>query len=45
MSDIIDVDSREIPVEYDPLPQAPAVDVINIDEELGFVGGELETNE
>jgi hypothetical protein len=45
MSDIIDVDSREIPVEYDPLPQAPAVDVINIDEELGLVGGELETNE
>ncbi len=45
MSDIIDVDSREIPVEYDPLPQAPAVDVIDIDEELGLVGGELETNE
>lgn len=44
MGDIIDVDGREITV--DPLPQTPAVEVINIDDELGFAGGEVgETEE
>ena len=44
MSDIIDVDSREIKktVQHDPLPQAPAVEAIDLDKELGLVGGELE---
>ena len=28
-------------LKFDPLPQAPAVDVIDLDEELGVVGGEL----
>lgn len=44
MSDIIDVDSREIKkaTQHDPLPQAPAVEMIDLDEELGKVGGELD---
>ena len=41
VGDIIDVESRELEVKFDPLPQAPAVDVIDLDEELGVVGGEL----
>ena len=43
MGDIIDVESREVEQKFDPLPQAPAVQVIDIDEELGVIGGELET--
>lgn len=43
LSDIIDVDAKEAPaMAYDPLPMAPAVQVINVDDELGLVGGELE---
>ena len=42
MGDIIDVESREVTQKFDPLPQAPAVQVIDIDEELGVVGGELD---
>ncbi len=46
LSDIIDVDAKEAPmVPYDPLPMAPAVQVINVDEELGLVGGELEPDD
>jgi hypothetical protein len=42
LSDIIDVDVKEAPpINYDPLPIAPAVQVINVDDELGMVGGEL----
>jgi hypothetical protein len=42
LSDIIDVDAKQIPTQnYDSLPLAPAVQVINVDEELGLVGGEL----
>jgi len=37
MSDIIDVDSKDIPDKYDPLPVAPAVEVIDLDAELGDV--------
>ena len=37
MSDIIDVDSKDIPDKYDPLPTAPAVEVIDLDAELGDV--------
>ena len=43
MSEIIDVESKDIPAKYDPLPQAPAVQMIDLDEELGLVGGELES--
>lgn len=43
LSDIIDVDAKEVPpLNYDPLPAAPAVQVINVDEELGLVAGELD---
>ncbi len=43
LSDIIDVDAKEaVSLDYDPLPIAPAVQVINVDEELGLVGGELD---
>lgn len=42
MGDIIDVESREVTQKFDPLPQAPAVQVIDIDAELGVIGGELE---
>ena len=37
MSDIIDVDSKTLPEKYDPLPVAPAVEVIDLDAELGDV--------
>jgi hypothetical protein len=40
MTDIIDVEAK-VPTNMDPLPKAPAVQVIDIDAELGFVGGEL----
>jgi len=40
MTDIIDVEAKP-PTNSDPLPKAPAVQVIDIDAELGFVGGEL----
>jgi hypothetical protein len=37
------VDAKEaVSLDYDPLPIAPAVQVINVDEELGLVGGELD---
>ena len=42
MGDIIDVESRDLKVDFDPIPEAPAVQVIDIDEELGLVGGELD---
>ena len=44
MGDIIDVEGKtmEGTENYDPLPQAPAVELIDLDEELGKVGGELE---
>ena len=42
MGDIIDVESRDLKLDFDPLPQAPAVEVIDLDEELGLVGGELD---
>lgn len=43
LSDIIDVDVKEaVPLNYDPVPQAPAVQIINVDDELGLVGGELD---
>lgn len=46
LSDIIDVDAKEAPtLDYDPLPTAPAVQVINVDDELGLVGGELDDNQ
>jgi hypothetical protein len=42
MSDIIDVEAKDLKLDFDPLPQAPAVEVIDLDEELGLVGGELD---
>lgn len=47
MSDIIDVDSREIKkvADHDPLPVAPAVQLINIDDELGLAGNEVDTDD
>jgi len=44
MGDIVDVESRELEAVGDvpPLPQEPQVDVIDVDEELGFAGGEIE---
>lgn len=44
MGDIVDVESREIAAigEVAPLPEEPQLDVINVDEELGFAGGEFE---
>jgi hypothetical protein len=42
MGDIIDVESRDLNVDFDPLPEAPAVEVIDLDEELGLIGGELD---
>jgi hypothetical protein len=46
LSEIIDVDAKQIPThEYDALPMAPAVQVINVDEELGLVGGEIDEDE
>lgn len=37
MSDILDVESKNITDRYDPLPKAPSVEVIDLDEELGDV--------
>jgi hypothetical protein len=37
MSDIIDVDSKDLSSSYDPIPKAPAVEVIDLDAELGDV--------
>jgi uncharacterized protein YjgD (DUF1641 family) len=37
MSDILDVESKNITDKYDPLPKAPSVEVIDLDEELGDV--------
>ena len=37
MSDIIDVDTKDVLASYDPLPNAPAVEVIDLDVELGEV--------
>ena len=37
MGDIIDVESKDIPASYDPLPTAPAVEVIDLDAELGDI--------
>jgi len=46
LSGIIDVDAKDAPpLAYDPLAAAPAVQVINVDDELGLVGGELEAQE
>ena len=51
MGDIIDVESKDFDEysnsdsNYDPLPQAPAVQMIDLDEELGFSGGEMEEGE
>lgn len=44
MGDIVDVETRELAAigEVAPLPHEPDVEVINIDEELGFAGGEFE---
>ena len=38
MGDIIDIESNELTdhTSYDPLPQAPAVQMIDLDEELGL---------
>jgi hypothetical protein len=47
MGDIIDVESKEFDdfANHDPIPQAPAVQMIDLDEELGFSGGEMEDGE
>jgi len=45
MGDIIDVESKEFDEYVDTLPQAPAVQMIDLDEELGFSGGEMEDEE
>jgi len=37
MSDILDVESKDLTLKFDPLPDAPAVEVIDLDEELGDV--------
>ena len=37
MSDILDVESKDLTSKFDPLPDAPAVEVIDLDEELGDV--------
>jgi hypothetical protein len=37
MSDIIDVDTKDVLASYDPLPNAPAVEIIDLDAELGEV--------
>jgi hypothetical protein len=41
LGDIIDVEAKNI-TDMDVVAKAPAVQVIDIDAELGFVGGELE---
>jgi hypothetical protein len=45
MGDIIDVESKDFDEYVDTLPQAPAVQMIDLDEELGFSGGEMEDEE
>ena len=40
MTDIIDVEAKP-PTNTDPIPKAPAVQMIDLDAELGFAGGEL----
>jgi hypothetical protein len=40
MTDIIDVEAKP-PTNKDPIPKAPAVQMIDLDAELGFAGGEL----
>ena len=42
MSDIIDVEAKDLKLDFDPLPEAPSVEVIDLDEELGVIGGELD---
>jgi len=42
MSDIIDVEAKDLKFDFDPLPEAPSVEVIDLDEELGVIGGELD---
>lgn len=44
MGDIIDVEGRDIALlkDVDPLPDTPAVELIDLDQELGMVGGEVE---
>jgi hypothetical protein len=44
MGDIVDVESRELEAIGDvpPLPEEPQADIIDVDEELGFAGGEIE---
>jgi len=42
MGDIIDVEAKDLKVDFDPLPQAPSVEVIDLDEELGVLDGELD---
>jgi hypothetical protein len=37
MSDILDVESKDLTSKFDPLPDAPSVEVIDLDEELGDV--------
>lgn len=37
MSDILDVESKDLTSKFDPLPKAPSVEVIDLDEELGNV--------
>jgi hypothetical protein len=43
---VVDVDAKALKtpeqIENSLIEQAPAVQVIDLDEELGFVGGELE---
>jgi hypothetical protein len=41
LGDIIDVEAKNV-TSMDVVARAPAVQVIDIDAELGFVGGELE---
>lgn len=45
MGDIIDVESRDMPSNYDPLPQAPALEVIDLDAELGLSPAEMESTD
>jgi hypothetical protein len=46
LHDVVDVDAKALKtpeqIENSLIEQAPAVQVIDLDEELGFVGGELE---
>lgn len=53
MGDIIDVESKyfdeytdtDTNSNYDPIPQAPAIQMIDLDKELGLSGGEMEEGE